>query len=68
MFLWPFHFGWLLVLDLYKEDYLQIFKCVECPFDCAAFCGQWEGWNPINRFKATSWVAAVTPTDGPKVA
>ena len=21
-------FGWLLVLSLYKEDYLQIFKCV----------------------------------------
>ena len=27
-FLWPLHFGWLLVLSLYKEDYLQIFKCV----------------------------------------
>ena len=27
-FLWPLRFGWLLVLSLYKEDYLQIFKCV----------------------------------------
>ena len=24
----PLRFGWLLVLSLYKEDYLQIFKCV----------------------------------------
>ena len=24
-FLWPLHFGWLLVLSLHKEDYLQIF-------------------------------------------
>ena len=24
-FLWPLHFGWLLVLSLYKEDYLQNF-------------------------------------------
>ena len=27
-FLWPVRFGWLLILSLYKEDYLQIFKCV----------------------------------------
>ena len=26
--LWPLRFCWLLVLSLYKEDYLQIFKCV----------------------------------------
>ena len=26
--LWPLHFGFLLVLNLNKEDYLQIFKCV----------------------------------------
>ena len=25
VFLWPLRFGWLLVLSLYKEDYLQIF-------------------------------------------
>ena len=24
----PLRFGWLMVLSLYKEDYLQIFKCV----------------------------------------
>ena len=28
-------FGWLLVLSLHKEDYLQIFKCVH--FDYTAF-------------------------------
>ena len=28
IFLWPLRFGWLLVLSLYKEDYLYIFKCV----------------------------------------
>ena len=27
-FLLPLRFGWLLVLGLYKEDYLQIFKRV----------------------------------------
>ena len=27
-FLWPLRFGWLLVIILYKEDYLQIFKFV----------------------------------------
>ena len=26
--LWPLRFGWLLILCLFKEDYLQIFKCV----------------------------------------
>ena len=29
-------------------------------------CGKWEGWDPINRFKHTNWVAIRTPTDGPK--
>ena len=28
MILWPLRFGWLLVLGLYKEDGLQIFKIV----------------------------------------
>ena len=26
--LWPLQFGWLLVYSLYKEDYLQVLKCV----------------------------------------
>ena len=26
----------------------------------------WEGWDPVNRFNHTSWVAIVTPTDRPK--
>ena len=29
-------------------------------------CGKWEGLAPVNRFKHTSWVAGVTPTDHPK--
>ena len=35
--LWPLHFGWLLVLSLHKEDYLQMFKCVS--FWLHGFCG-----------------------------
>ena len=31
--------------------------------DC---CGFWEGWDPVNLFNHTSWVAIVTPTDRPK--
>ena len=30
--LWPLRFGWLLVLILYKEDYLLILFNA-CPFD-----------------------------------
>ena len=33
-FLWPLHFGWLLVLSLYKGGYLQISNA--CPFDYTA--------------------------------
>ena len=47
-----------------KEDYLQIFKCVS--FWLYSFCGSWEGWDPVNRFTHTSWLAVVTPTDRPK--
>ena len=36
-FLWHVRFRWLLVLGLYKEDYLQIFKCVS--FSLHSFCG-----------------------------
>ena len=25
-----------------------------------------EGWDPVNQFNHTSWVAVVTPTDRPK--
>ena len=28
--------------------------------------GEWEGWDPVNRFNHTSWVAIATPTDCPK--
>ena len=55
---------WLLVLGLYNEDYLQIFKCVS--FWLQIFCGKWEGWDPLNQFNHTSWVAIVTQTERPK--
>ena len=61
--LWPLHLGLLLVCCLYKEVYLQIFKCVSFWLqDC---CGNWEGWTrkSVNH---TSWMAVVTPTDRPK--
>ena len=35
--LWPLHFGWLLVLSIYKKDYFKIFKCVS--FWLHGFCG-----------------------------
>ena len=60
----PLRFGWLLVLRLYKEDYLQFFLNV-CPFDYAAFVAK-IGWYPVNRFNHTSWLAVVTPTDRSK--
>ena len=54
---------WMLVCCLYKEVYLQIFKCVS--FWLHGCCGEWKGWTrkPVNH---TSWVAVVTRTDRPK--
>ena len=62
-FLLPLRLGWLLVCCLYKEVYLQVFKCVS--FWLRGCCGKWEGWarKPVNP---TSWVAVDTPTDRPK--
>ena len=62
-FLWPLRLVWLLVCCLYKEVYLQIFKCVS--FWLHGCCGEWEGW-PVNQVNHTSWVAVVTPLDRPK--
>ena len=39
MILWPLCFGWLLVLGLYKEDYLQIFKRVSFQSQALAVYG-----------------------------
>ena len=36
-------------------------------FDCPNCCGEWEGWDPVNWFKHTGWVAIVTQTDRPKL-
>ena len=55
--LWLLHFGWLLVLSLYLDDDLPMFKCVSfCLHGC---CGEWEGWSlkPNNK---TNWMAVVT--------
>ena len=62
-FLWPLRLVWLLVCCLYKEVYLQIFKCVS--FWLHGCCGDWEGWL-VNQVNHTSWVAVVTPTNCPK--
>ena len=62
-FLLPLRLVWLLVCCLYKEVYLQIFKCVSFWLhDC---CGELEGGS-VNLVNHTSWVAVVTPTDRPK--
>ena len=64
-FLWPLRFCRLLILSLYKKDYLQFFfKSVS--FWLHNCCGWWEGWAPVNRFNHTRWVAENTPTDRPK--
>ena len=62
-FLLPLCLVWLLVCCLYKEVYLQIFKCVS--FWLHGCCGEWEG-GPVNQVNHTNWVAVVTPTDRPK--
>ena len=41
-----------------------MFKCVS--FWLHGCCGEWDGWDPVNRFNHTSWVAIVTPTNRPK--
>ena len=62
-FLWPLGLVWLLVCCLYKEVYLQIFKCVS--FWLHGCCGEWEG-GPVNRLTTHVGWAVVTPTDRPK--
>ena len=62
-FLWPLRLVWLLVCCLYKEVYLQIFKCVS--FWLHGCCGEWEG-GPVNQVNHTIWMAVVTPNDRPK--
>ena len=37
-----------------------------CVILITGFCGQWEGWVPVNQFNNTSWMTVVTPTDHPK--
>ena len=62
LFLLPLRLVWVLVCCIYKEVYLQIFKCVSFWLhDCQ---WEWKGWvcKPVNN---TSWVAVVTPTDRP---
>ena len=56
--------GCWFVVYIYKEVYLQIFKCVS--FWLHGCCGELEG-GPVNQVNHTSWVAVVTPTVRPKV-
>ena len=62
-FLWHLHLGLLLICCLYKEAYLQFFKCVSFWFH--GCCGKWKGWarKTVNHI---SWVAVFTPTDRSK--
>ena len=32
------------------------------------FYGNWEGWDPVNRFNHASWLAVAAPTYRPKSA
>ena len=53
----------MLVLGLYKEDYLQILKmCVLLITQLLRLVGKLD---PVNRFHHTSKVAIVIPTDRP---
>ena len=45
-FLLSLRVGWLMVLNFFKEDYLNIFKCVS--FWLQGCCSQWEGLAPVN--------------------
>ena len=58
----PFQNYFLGILYILK---FQLTGTCSCPRlnNC---CGAWEGWNPVNWFNHTSWVAIVTPTDRPK--
>ena len=58
LFLQTLLFGWLLVLGLYEEDYLDIFK--RASFRLTQLFRLVEGWNPVNQFNHTSLMAVVT--------
>ena len=44
-----------------KEDYFQNVKYVS--FWLHAFCGKWEGWDPVKRFNHASFLAIFTQTN-----
>ena len=46
-------------------SYCKIIPACSCPRSHKC-CGEWEGWDSVNRFNYTSWVAIVFPTDRPK--
>ena len=49
----------------YSNFSCKIIPACSCP-RLHNYCGEWEGWDPVNWFNHTSWVAIVTPTDRPK--
>ena len=62
--LYPLRFSLLLVLSLYKEEYLKVFKRVSVWLHSC--CGKWEGWALVNRLSPTSGSTVVAQTDRPK--
>ena len=57
----------LLLLAVSPRVFISkvIYTCLNvCPFDNAAFAG----WDPVNRFNFTSWVAVATPIERQKSA
>ena len=63
--LWPLRFGWLLVLGLCKEDYLQLHLNV-CPCDYTAFAVSGKVGIPWTCLTTQVELAFVTSTDRPK--
>ena len=55
---WPLRFGLMLVVCLYKDDYLHIFKGLSFWFN--GCCGEKEGLfrKPVNH---TNWMTAIQP-------
>ena len=61
MISWARCFCWLLVLGLYKEDYLQIFNV--CPFDYMAFAVSGKVGIPLSGLTApVEWLSSLQLT------
>ena len=56
------YFLWILHVYIQISANCKIIPACSCPQEHNC-CGEWEGWDPVNWFNHTSWVAIVTPTD-----